>query len=343
MFYICPKCKRRWQYPLNECPYCLILLDKMESKTAKVSGVIKVTIPTLFHPEVPFYILLLEDESSNLWAYKSEIEYKIGDEFKYKPCAQPGAVAVWRVKYDVQETIAKALELIGGVQIKNDSKIVVLPTVAKASHAYFRDNTSPEFLTVMIQTLLDYGIKTENIVVASQSFDETPVAAAAQKSGLIAACAKFSITPVDLATTEFVKLGEFMISKPVVDADLIINLAMEKIGQSNACQNLLKVVKKENYLGQKYLSSDAQIIATIEPLLDKMMTVAEAENVQRSNKLTTYLGLVLVGHSSRNVDRVFNEIAKSFKVPEIVKDIDLAVVPVAGRTIKEVQYNAEIF
>jgi ribosomal protein L17 len=218
-----------------------------------------------------------------------------------------------------------------------------LPTVAKPSHAYFRDNTSPEFLAAAIQTLLDRGARTENIVVASQSFDETPIAAAAQKSGLIAACAKFGVTPTDLAALDFEKANQFEISKAVLGADLVINLAMAKIGQAGACQNLLKVLKKENYLGQKYLSSEAEIIAALEPLLDKMITIAEAENVQRSNKLTTFMGLVLAGRSSRSVDRVFSEIAQSFKMPETIKGTAIDGIPVVGRSIKEVQYQAEIF
>jgi len=43
------------------------------------------------------------------------------------------------------------------------------------------------------------------------------------------------------------------------------------------------------------------------------------------------------------VDRVFNEVTKAFKLPEVLKDIDMAMIPIVGRTIKEVQYQAEIF
>ena len=85
MFYICTKCKRRWQYPLAECPYCLIPLNKVEAKTARVIGAVKVAIPTLLHPNVPYYVLALQDEAGNIWGYKSEKEYKIGDEFNVEP------------------------------------------------------------------------------------------------------------------------------------------------------------------------------------------------------------------------------------------------------------------
>ncbi|MCU0653560.1 MAG: DUF362 domain-containing protein [Candidatus Pacebacteria bacterium] len=341
MFYECPKCKRRWEYPLAECPYCLVPLEKAEGKAAKVVGAVKVSIPTLLHPNVPYYVLVLEDERGNMWGYKSEKEYKVGDVFAIEAAKDPDAVGIWRVKYDLNEALVKVLELIGGIDIDSGSKVVVLPTMAAASHAYFRDNTSPEFLSAILRLLLDRGAKAENIVVAGQSFDDIPVVAMAQKAGLIAAGARFNVNALDLATAEFVKNGYFEIAKHVAEADLVLNLAIGKMGKAVASENLFRALKKENYLGQKYLSSDAEILAQLEPLLKNMMVLAEAESVQRSNKLTTFMGLVLSGRSSRNVDRVFNEVAKSFKLPETIKD---TVLPeVAGRTIKEVQYQAEIY
>ena len=223
-------------------------------------------------------------------------------------------MAVWRVKSDVAEAVDKVLELIGGINIDQDTKLAVLPTLAKPSHAYFRDNTSPEFLAAVLEILLAKGAKKENIAVVGQSFDDMPAAAIAQKSGLLDACQKFGIMPRDLSAGEFEKAEKFEIAKDVLAADLVINLATEKIGQASAAANLLKVLKKENYLGQKYLSSEAEIIAELEPALKKnLIVVGEAENVQRSNKLTCFTGLVLASKSPVDVDRVFNEIAQSFK------------------------------
>lgn len=343
MFYICPKCRRRWQYPLPECPYDFSAIEPMEGVGARVSSVSKVMISTLFHPDVPYYILLLKDEHNNTWAHKSEVEYKAGDEFKILPNNDPEAVAIWRVKFDIKDAVKKAVDLIGGAAIKPDSKIVILPTLSAPSHEYFRDNTSKGFLEAVLLLLADAGINSENIVVGSQSFDEMPIAAAAQKSGLLALLAKHKITPVDFAGAEFIKTGKFEIAKPVFEADLIINLAMEKIGKASATKNMFCVLKKENYLGLKYLSSDAEIAAGVEPLLKNMITVGEAENIQRSNKQTTFVGLVLASRKPRNLDCVFNEIVQSLDLPEIAKDCNIKTIPIAGRSIKEVQYKAEIY
>lgn len=341
MFYECEKCKRRWQYPLSECPYCFAPLAEMKSGKATVNSVMKVSIPTLLHPAAPYFVLLLEDEFGNLWAHKSEKEYQIGDEIKFAP--NPEGVAVWRVKYDRREAAGKALDLIGGIDVSPDSKIIILPAIEKASHAYFRDNTSPEFLAAILEVLLNKGAKAENIVVAGQSFGDLAVAAMAQKSGLIAVCQKLGIMPCDLSEGEFEKRGQFEIAKKVLEADLAVNLAMEKMGRASACENMLRVLKKENYLGQKYLSSETEIVAALAPMMEKMIVIGEAEFVQRSNKLTTFAGLVLASKNAADLDRVFNEITQAFNLPETIKDIPIESVSIAGRSIKEVQYRAEIF
>ena len=247
------------------------------------------------------------------------------------------------MKYDQKEAIGKALDLIGGIDAGANAKIAVLPTLEKASHGYFRDNTSPEFLAAVLELLLEKGAKAENIAVAQQSFGDLPVVAMAQKSGLIAVCQKFGIAPVDLAAGEFVQAGQFEISKTILEADIFINLSMEKMGRAAAGENMFRVLKKENYSAQAYLSSEAAIVAGLAPLLKNMTVIGEAEFVQRSNRLAAFLGLALASRSAANLDRVFGEITQSFKIPEIVKDIPMENIPLAGRTIKEVQYQAEIF
>lgn len=339
MFYICSKCKRRWEYPLRDCPYCFTGLEKMKNKTAKVAGAVKVAIPTLFHPNVPYYVLLLEDEFGNKWAHKSEREYASGEALEFEP--NENAVAIWRVKHDIGEALEKVLELISGISFGADSKIAVIPSLEKASHAYFRDNASPEFLAAILELLLARGARAENIVVGAQSFGDLPTATLAQKSGLLEVCQRLKIAAQDLAEGEFEKIGKFEISKTILGADLVVNLAMQKMGQAAATKNMFSVLKKENYLGQKYLSSEAEMAAELEPRLKNMVVVGEAENVQRTNKLTAFTGLILAGKSARNVDRVFNEIALPFKMPEIIKNFDLPTV--VGRSVKEVQYQAEIF
>jgi hypothetical protein len=342
-FYRCEKCNLTWQIPIEICPHCFGNLTEQKGKQARVIGITRVGIPTLNHPGVPYFILLLQDENGNIWAHKSSKEREIGTEFKAEPVLDSGAVAVWRVKYNYLEAVKKVLELLGGAKIDGSSKILILPTASSATHYYFRDNTNPQFFEAVLDYLSEAGVATSNITVGTQSFDDIPIGAIAQKSGLLEVCQKRGIMPKDLSGGTFEKKGKFEIAKDALEADLILNLAMPKMGQASATQNLFRLLKKENFLGLKYLGSEADIVESFKEIGGKIITVADAENVQRSNKFTTFLGLVMAGRDAMTVDRIFNEIVKANRLPELVKDIGIEDIPLAGRSIQETQYQAEIF
>ncbi len=269
MFYQCPKCKNIWQYPIEKCPNCFLGLEKLLTKTAKVIGVSKINIPTLLHPKVPYFVLVLEDEKGNKWAYKSLKEYKIGEEFIPEVSQDKNTVAVWRIKYDILEAIEKVIELLGGamrtsfssspslsellrskseagdervsidpsearcLKINSQTKILILPTLISPKHPYLATNTNPKFLESLINYLSNVGADKKNIKVAAQSFDEVPIEASAQKSQLLDVCLQNQITPLDLAKGNFVKKTQdgftFEISEEVFNSNLIINLPILKL------------------------------------------------------------------------------------------------------------------
>jgi len=146
-------------------------LERVKSKKAKVIGGGKTTIPSIFHQKVPYFVYVLEDENKNRWIQKSEKELKVGEEIEIEKAKNKDAVAVWRIKYDFFEAIEKLIEILN-VKFEKNSKILILPTLVKDSHSYFRDNTSPEFLEAAIRFLIENGIEPQNIKVCSQSFDE---------------------------------------------------------------------------------------------------------------------------------------------------------------------------
>jgi len=67
------------------------------------------------------------------------------------------------------EAIEKLVEILN-VKFENNSKILILPTLVKDTHSYFRDNTSPEFLEAAIQFLIENGIEPKNIRVLFAEF-----------------------------------------------------------------------------------------------------------------------------------------------------------------------------
>lgn len=339
MFYQCPKCKKIWQYPVEKCPDCFESLEKMASRKIKVRSVSKISVPSLAHPKTPYFTIVLEDENGNQWVQKSFKEYKKGEEFFYAASNAPGTVAIWRIKYDLAETMEKLIDLLGGLDIKPEMKILVLPTLNSPKHSYFGENTSPEFLEQAIQYLSDKGAKKENILIAGQSFTDVPIEACVQKSGLLDVCRKYGLMPADIAKKSFTKKNELEIVEDVFSAGLIVNLAALKIGQACASENLFKLLKKESYLGLKYLYGQKEIFKKIQTVLPKVLTVAEADRVQTPEKFISFLGLGLAGYDPINIDAVFSQLRPAKALPEILSDAKIGDIPIAGRPIDEAQFD----
>ena len=345
MFFQCPNCKKIWQYPIEKCLDCFIETERMPAKKAKVVGISKTTISTIQHQKTPYFILLLEDENNNKWAEKSKKEYKMGEKIVRQTSKDKNAVAVWRIKYDALEGIEKTIELIGGLEINSGTKVLILPTLDSPKHPYFASNTNPRFLEGLIKYLIKEGVENKNIKVVAQSFDEIPVESLAQKSQLLKVCQDYKIIPLDLAGTGFVKKTEegmnFEISKEIFENDLIINLPILKTGKASASENILKFLKKESFLGLKYLYPKEEIIEKLNKILPSYLTIADGETIQKSNQFTVFSGIILSGFDSLNIDRVFNEIIMFKDLPELIKKIKIEDILTVGREIEEVQCETE--
>jgi uncharacterized protein (DUF362 family) len=197
----------------------------------------------------------------------------------------------------------------------------------------------------MVRYLIKMGASTKNIKVAAQSFNEIPIEASAQKSLLFKTCLDYGIIPLDLSGTNFIKKSEeginFEISQEAFDADLIINLPILKTGKASSSENILKFLKKENYLGLKYLHSSEEILEKINKVLPLYLTISDGEIIQKSNQFTFFLGIVLAGFNPLSIDRVFNEIIMFKALPESLKKIKIEEIETIGREIEEVQCDAE--
>jgi len=100
-------------------------------------------------------------------------------------------------------------------------------------------------------------------------------------------------------------------------------------------------LKKENYLAQKYLSSNEEIFKKLIESLPKILTIAEADSVQKPDGFVAHLGLVLASFNSLILDRIFFEITMEKNLPEILKGIKINGIPIVGREIEEVKFNVE--
>jgi len=351
MFYKCPQCQNIWQYSIQKCPSCFLKLERLKSEQIKVIGISKVNVPTIMHPITPYFALILEDKNKNRWAHKSIKEYKIGDNFETKTSKNKDSVIIWRIKYDILETIEKVFSLIENIEIKGDSKILIVPTLLEAKHPYLSYNTTPQFLAGIIQYLIQNSINPNNIKVASQSFNNVSIEASVEKSQLLKVCQDSQVTPLDLSKTKFIKKEinnfNFEVSEEFFKNDLIINLPIlnldPKIKVKGASENILKCLKKESYLSAKYLYSHEDLLINIQNVLPNYFTLAEAMSIQKQDKHVVRLGLVLAGFNPFNIDRIFAKITGTEYLPKYLKNIDLEKIPIVGRAIKEVEYNVDEF
>jgi len=345
MFYQCPNCHKIWQYKIEKCPWCFGILEGKESKELKVIGVSKVFIPSISHPKVPYFVLVLEDQNKNKFVFKSKREFKIGDRFEIKKGEDKNGVSIWRVKYDLYEAISKIISL-GNLSIKQNSSILILPTLVSVCHPHERENTHPEVLEELIKILKQMGAK--SIKVAGQSHKETSLEAMAKKSQILSVCQRNGIKFLDLEKGNFKRIERegivFEISEEVFKNDLVINLPILKIGPEpsfkGATENLTRLWKKESFLGQKYLYEEKDLLLKLTGVLPEVFNLADATTIQISSQKTANLDLLLGSFNSLNLDRVFAEIT-SVPVPEYLKGLDLPKIPIFGREIDEVKCDVQ--
>ena len=217
-------------------------------------------------------------------------------------------------------------------------------------HLHLGENTDPRVLDAMIKFLIRQGAQAKNIKIVGQSFNEIPIEVSAGKSRFLEVAEKNKVSLLDLSKTEFTKQSSnnfnFWLSAELFKQDLIINLPTlnlhPKLGVAGATENVFKFLDKRSYLALKYLFANEQIFSKIYKALPKnILTIGEAMSVQKTNKLTAFLSIVLSGHNMLNIDRVFAEICMLSPLPNYMRSIKMENIPLTGREIEEVQFNVE--
>ena len=340
MFYKCPKCGKVWQQPIRECVFCAVPLERVSETKISVAAISRITIPTLLHPKVPYFVLILEDEYGNKWAHKSVKKYNIGDEFKIEPIKDKKAVSIWRVKYDFLEAVQKVLECLGGIEVNKNSKILIAPTLVSPKYSHLGENIEPAMLDGLIKFLLQQGALAQNIKVGGQSFGDVPLEVMAKKSLVLDVCVNNKVNLLNLAKTKFVRKENkdfsFEISAELFENDLIINLPTmnlhSRLGVRGASENLIRLLSRESYLLFQYFYSPEQIFNSIGRVLpENLLNIGDAVLAQKKDKFTVPLNLILASYNMLNLDRVFDAITMG--------KADTEDIQIAGRQITEVQHE----
>lgn len=318
--WLCEKCNKRWIYPIEKCVYCKGNIIKQKGTKIKVIGTTKVNILSPMHPIVPYNILLLQDEHGNRLPKKTMKDYKIGDDYTEKKAKTNTAVSVVKVKYDIYEAIKNAVELLNGVELSQDDKLLIKPSIITAAYPYQAVNTNPDFLNALLAVLFEFGVKKENVIVAEQSLIGADSVDAASKSGILEVCKKHNVSFVDISKGPFEEAesdgSPFKIFKEALNRKIINAPIMKtnfQLGISGALENLSRLVDAETQRKMYFEDIDNSLPKLVK-LLPNVLTIADATNgMQGQGPLAlgepAFLNLVLASKNAAALDAVFCETA----------------------------------
>ncbi|MFC1800560.1 DUF362 domain-containing protein [Nanoarchaeota archaeon] len=328
--WVCNKCNKRWIYPVKKCLYCNEIIEKQVGKKFTVVGVSKVNIPSPMHPIIPYYVLMLENEHGDRMPKKTLKKYMIGQEFKF----ENGDVSYVKVKYDMQEALVLALDLINGIEVNENSRVLIKPNVSVAQYPYLAQTTHPNVVAVLINYLLCKGVKAENIIVADSTV-LVPLSKTSGKTGIAGVCKKFGVQMKDLSQGEFVDHDGYEISKDVVESDLVINMPIMKTdsryGLIGALENMTRVCSRRTV--SKIFKDFDNNMAKLNRLLPKYLTIADATIGMKGNG--PYLGepafmnALFASFDPVAIDTVYSKLIM-LDVPDYVKNTDGNHEPVVG-------------
>ncbi len=351
--WVCKKCNRKWIYPITKCVHCKGSIIKQVGKDMKVVGITKVNIPSPPHPIIPYYTLILEDEHGNRMPKKVMKEYKIGDSYKREKAKTENAVSIIKIKYDVYEAVKEAIELISGIKVSKDSKIIIKPNIFASAYSYQALTTNPKTIKAIIEYLIEKGVTKENITIAEQvQFGEAEKAFA--KSGFSSLAKEFGVKLLDLSKTEFIEKEDseikLEISKEFFNKDIIINVPVMKthllLGISGALENMSRIVSKKSYKElEKNLPKAIKAIAILNKLIPKYLTIGDATIGMQGNGPAQYgepafLNMILASKDPVALDKIFQEIGLLRKVEHIetasklgIGSADLVDIEVVGENL----------
>jgi uncharacterized protein (DUF362 family) len=257
----------------------------------KVVGNTKVSIPNPLHPVVPYNVLILEDEHGNKMPKKTIKDYEIGDIYGDVPDSSDEAVSVVKIKYDYYEAVKEALEMIGDIEVDENTKVLIKPNLSVLGYSYIGMCTNPKVIEALVKLLLDKGVKNSSITIAEQSFF-MPLEKAVSKSGTPEIIEKYGLSYVDILKTEFEEKQErefkFEISKIIDNFDLIFNIPVIKtdmiVGLDGAFENMIRFLSKKSF---DELAKDPKravlALSVLPKLFPKFITIGDASIGMQGN------------------------------------------------------------
>lgn len=284
--WVCKDCSLVWNYPVKYCTNCGKETSIKKSSKYRIIGFTKVNIPSSGNERTPYYVALMEGENGDKIVKKTFDEPEIGVEFENTIHASRSVVSVWKVKYDVFDSVARVLDLIGGVEASSKSKILIKPNLSFPANACGGVVTNPLVVEGVIRYLLRKGVKNKNLLIGDSCAIGFDMKSAFEKSGIREVCERNDVEFLDLETsgtvTREIEVAKETFSidfaEEVFKRDLIVNVPVVKThfqaGVSVALKNMKGCVKNKS---KKYMHKFGlqKAVAYMNLLLPRYVTVAD--------------------------------------------------------------------
>lgn len=322
--WVCKNCKRKWIYPVKKCIYCKGDIEKKSSKKLKVVGFTQVNIPSTMHPIVPYNILILEDGNGNRIPKKTIKSYNIGDTYEEKRATKEPCVSIVKIKYDIDNAVEDSLDLINGLDVNENSNILIIPDMMSPAYPYLGVTTNPKTVSAIIKYLTKKGVKKENITISAQSL-YGKVEDALRKTGFGLLCKANGIKFVDIAKSGFVEKEiddiKIKVTEEIFNKDLVINVPVLKthlfLAISGAFENMSRLVAPDDLLKIEGLAKERKLdlneaIVKLNKILPKYITISDGtigmEGNGPLNGNPIFLNCILASKDPVAHDTVFQEL-----------------------------------
>ena len=334
--WVCEKCRRKWAYPVEQCAYCGFPVKKQVGKKVKVIGITTVSIPSINHPVVPYHVALLEDECGSRMPKKTMRKLKMGDLFLCSGAKTDNAVAIMRLKYDVEEDVCRTLSLLRNIDVKALDKVLIKVSCIEPI-AQQGASTSPEVLGSMIKWLRKKGV--EDIIAGEQALLGDSADAAA-KAGIAGVCKANGVSFIDIAKEGFVEKEiegvKVKVAKSAMERRLLNVPVMKthaQYGVAGALENLMRLLDEES---QKTVHGKgiAKMLPMLAALFPSVLSVGDASVVMQNAPQgePVFMRLMLASASPSALDRVFSEMGM-LPAPNYLKRINPREIEIVGEEL----------
>jgi len=202
------------------------------------------------------------------------------------------------------------LNKLGGLEkfVKKGQKVFIKPNLCCPRKPETGAVTNPKIIEQLILLLKPI---TKNIEIGDSSFSEFKGFEAMKASGIYKVAIKHNIKPVNLTAAKKVKKGPFIISKPILDADVIINVPVMKThelaGVTLSIKNMMGIVP--GYLKTKMhkeglVKRIIELNQIVKPALNIVDATIGMEGRGPVNGTPKNLGLIIAGDNQVAVDSV---------------------------------------